>query len=82
MRAGTGSTLEAAVADTVGAKVVELEDVIASDLVYDAFLARRDLRVSGNFRQARPWERASLVVNNADFNEPRVIEANQAHAAR
>ncbi len=48
MRAGTGSTLEAAVADTVGAKVVELEDVIASDLDYDAFLAHRDLRrVSG-----------------------------------
>ncbi len=48
MRAGTGSTLEAAVADTVGAKVVELEDVISSDLDYDAFLAHRDLRrVSG-----------------------------------
>jgi len=48
MRAGTGSTLEAAVADTVGAEVVQLEDVIASDLVYDAFLPHRDLpRVSG-----------------------------------
>jgi len=34
------------------------------------------------FRQARPWERASLVVDNADFNEPRVIAADQAGAAR
>jgi len=44
MRAGTKSTLEAAVADTVGAAVVELEDVVASGLVYDAFLAHRGLR--------------------------------------
>jgi len=34
------------------------------------------------FRQVRPWERASLVVDNTDFNEPRVIEAAQADAAR
>lgn len=48
MQAGTEGTLEAAVADMVGAAVVELQDVIASDLVYDAFLAHRDLRrVSG-----------------------------------
>ncbi len=32
------------------------------------------------FRQARPWERASLVVDNTDFNEPRVIGAAQADA--
>ncbi len=30
------------------------------------------------FREARPWERASLVVDNADFNEPRVIGAARA----
>ena len=48
MRASTGNTLEAAVADTVGAEVVALEDVIASELDYDAFLAHRHLRrVSG-----------------------------------
>ena len=33
------------------------------------------------FRQARPWERATLVVDNADFNEPKVIAADQAAAA-
>jgi len=34
------------------------------------------------FREARPWERASLVVDNAGFNEPRVIEAARSNAAR
>lgn len=48
MHAGAGSTLEAAVADAIGAEVVELEDIVSSDIGYDAFLAHRDLRrVSG-----------------------------------
>ena len=34
------------------------------------------------FREARPWERASLVVDNADFSEPRVIAAARPDAAR
>ncbi|MGI8591881.1 MAG: hypothetical protein ACR2M5_13025 [Nakamurella sp.] len=48
MGAGAGSTLTAAVAGAIGAEVVELQDVVAADLEYDAFLAHRELRrVSG-----------------------------------
>lgn len=34
------------------------------------------------FSRARPWERASLVVDNTDFNNPRIIEPTAATAAR
>ncbi|MET3808064.1 uridine kinase [Nakamurella sp. UYEF19] len=34
------------------------------------------------FREARPRERASLVVDNADFNQPRVIETARSDTAR
>ena len=44
MRAGKGSTLESAVADMVGAEVFDLQEVTATDLDYDAFLAHRTLR--------------------------------------
>ena len=48
MRVVAGNTLEAAVADAIGADVIELQDVIAADLDYDGFLAHRDLRrISG-----------------------------------
>ena len=48
MRVAAGNTLEAAVADAIGADVVDLQDVIATDLDYDAFLAHRRLRrISG-----------------------------------
>lgn len=33
------------------------------------------------FRDARPWERASLVVDNTVFGEPKVITGDRSHAA-
>src|ERR1700712_2593504 len=48
MRGGPGSTLEAAVADAIGADVVELSEVVSSGLGHDAFLPHREVRrVSG-----------------------------------
>ncbi len=51
--------LAAAVADVIGARVVELADVVASGLRYDAFLAHRELRrVSGiavTATERLPW---------------------------
>ena len=34
------------------------------------------------FQAARPWARASLVVNNSDFQHPRVIDPGSGFAAR
>lgn len=34
------------------------------------------------FREAQPWERASVVIDNSDFNEPRITAATDCVAAR
>jgi len=34
------------------------------------------------FTRARPWERASVVLDNSDVTAPAVIDAAKAHAAR
>jgi uridine kinase len=33
------------------------------------------------FASARPWERASVVVDNSELGRPRMIEASTASAA-
>ena len=33
------------------------------------------------FEQARPWERATIIVDNTNFDDPRTIDADQVSAA-
>lgn len=34
------------------------------------------------FAHAKPWDRATVVVDNTDFEQPRIIDASAAQAAR
>ncbi len=48
----------------------------------DQLLARYDGAQRLYFAHARPWERATLVVDTTDPTAPVVVDAGQAHAAR
>jgi uridine kinase len=34
------------------------------------------------FEQAKPWRRATIIVDNTDFEHPKVIDAAEAHGGR
>lgn len=56
-------------------------DDLAADTVH-ALMQRYTGAQRMYFADARPWERASLVVDNKDLGRPRIIDASEATAAR
>ncbi len=56
-------------------------DGLAADTVH-ALMQRYTGAQRRYFADARPWERASLVVDNSDLGRPRIVDASEATSAR